>query len=143
MLSNNLITISRWAIMLLLTHVNLFFPFIYIDNIHRQQFFFYFHELLKQVDKHHFVSISVLFHRECKHILHFCDSIRILYLFSNVKKQQQQTTAKLSKNSRNKRRSNRLFGVLCEISSYTVTVYYRSSTSIKYQNNYFLLSDRI
>jgi hypothetical protein len=37
-------------------------------------------------------------------------------------------TAKLSKKSRNKRRSNRLYGVLCEISSYTVTVYYRSST---------------
>jgi hypothetical protein len=49
---------------------------------------------------------------------------------------------KLSKKSRNKRRSNLFYGVLCEVSSCTVTVYYHSSTWIRYQNNYVLVSDR-
>ena len=141
MLSNNAIPNSRWAIMLLLAHVNLMFS-IYLYRQYTSSKKKLFARTLKQVEKYHFVSFSVLFHRECKRILHFCDSRRILCLFSNVKKQQKKTTTKLSKNSRNKRRSNRLYGVLCEISSYTVTVYYRSSTWIRYQNNYVLVSDR-
>ena len=41
---------------------------------------------------------------------------------------------KWSEKSRNKRRSNRLYGVICEFRAYTVTISYRRRTWIMYQD---------
>ena len=71
----------------------------------------------------------------------FSVNVRILYLFCNVKKSK--TTAKLSKRAES---SFVLFvfdGVICEISTYTITVSYCRSTWIRYQKNNILVSDRI
>jgi hypothetical protein len=54
------------------------------------------------------------------------DNVCLLCLSYNVKKPK--TTAKLSKKSRNKRRSNRFYNVLRDIHVYTVTISYRHST---------------
>jgi hypothetical protein len=63
MLSNNAIPNSRWAIMLLLAHVNLMFS-IYLYRQYTSSKKILFARTLKQVEKYHFVRFSVLFHRE-------------------------------------------------------------------------------
>jgi len=69
--------------------------------------------------------------------LMFPDNVHILYLSCNIKKPK--TTAKLSKESRNKHRSC----FFCEVRAYTVTVSYRRSTWIKYQKLFILVRDCI
>ena len=70
----------------------------------------------------------------------FSDNVRIFCLIFNAKTPK--TSAKLSeKSNKNKRRSNHLYGLLCDARAYTVTI--SCSRSIPEKKTYILVNDRM